>query len=182
MTVGNKIYEGMVRRWVDRGPSAGFGFIQYSPGGSSNDEVFYLWEDIEVDNIGRKHHGRIVGNLVRFKLIKTIHRGQPSARAVEVQSVFPTDIEEGDLAGHREISTVERLIDRAAFLKRESGDQCFLSVNDVDPMHRHKFSKLRTNDHVWHGIRPPAEDGRLFSATFAEFYSEQEEKDFAKEN
>jgi len=177
----SKILEGVIDRWVDRGPSCGgsggFGFIEFDTGGASLHRIFYLWEGIDPDNIGRRSHGRIPGAPVRFRTVKCLHRGQPSTKAIEVQSVFPTDVP--DPESHREVSVVERIIPGAVFLARDHGDQAFLTLDGVAPEHQHKFHKLRVGDHVYHGVRPPDDHRLLYVATEAEFYSEAEEFAFA---
>ena len=169
-----KVYEGVIDKWIRGGHRAsGYGFIEHASGARLQ-RIFYKWEDIVEDNVGRRFAGQIVGAPVRFRIVKYIDKGQPAVRAVEVQNVFSSDVAE-PIEDHREVSRVDHLARNAAFLEREHGDQVFLRLSDVAPHHQHSFHKLQLGDHVWHGVRPPDQDGKIFFATNAEFYSLEEE-------
>jgi hypothetical protein len=177
--MADRIFEGTIDHWSDRGDAAGFGFIECSLGGPRLDRIFYGQNDILPDAIGRRLHGRILGNLVRFRLGKHVHRGQPTAKAVDIESVFPVDI--ANPQAHREVSVIDNIVAgsrgpvASVFLLRSSGDKLYLGYDGVAEAHRDRFPHLKRGDHVWHGVEPPAGNQKLFRAVHAEFYSPEEE-------
>jgi hypothetical protein len=184
MVTDKRIWEGTVSKYFDKGNASGFGFLEYCPGGARNDRMFYTYDEIEPDNIGRRTAATIVGTPVRFRIEQYAHpEKQLRLKAVEVTPVFMTDVENPE--SHRECSVVHNFVIgsgkyRAAFLDRESGDQALLTYENVSADHKDLFPKLKVGDHVWHGVIPPSR-GKNFLATFAEFYSEQEENEMAQE-
>jgi cold shock CspA family protein len=176
--MGDKVYEGEVVKWFDRRDASGFGFIKFESGRNVN-SVFFDYDDIVEDNIGRRLHARIIGNLVRFRLDTHIHRGEKRAIARDVTSIFPTDVRGPE--NHREISVVDRIVPgkrepiAAAFLVRECGDKLYLNCDGVANAHKHRFRYLRVGQHVWHGIEPPIGNQKSFRAVHSEFYSDVEE-------
>src|SRR5580700_6762861 len=103
----DKVFEGTIDKWVDRGNAAGFGFVGFESG-SRIDRAFFSHDDITPDALGRRSHAKIVGSPIRFKLSKYLYRGEPSAKAVEVQSIFSADVE--NVQDHREVSVVEHIL------------------------------------------------------------------------
>jgi hypothetical protein len=174
----DKVFEGTIDKWVDRGNAAGFGFVGFESG-SRIDRAFFSHDDITPDALGRRSHAKIVGSPIRFKLSKYLYRGEPSAKAVEVQSIFSADVE--NVQDHREVSVVEHILKgsrqpiASVFLKRRSGDKLYLGIEDVAADHKEGFRRLRVGDHVWSGIAPPLGNQRTWRATAAEFYSPEEE-------
>jgi hypothetical protein len=110
----------------------------------------------------------MVGNLVRFRIEKTMHRGESRPRAYDVTSVFPVDVENPD--EHREISFVEKATSTYAFLRRKCGDQIYLNKFDVVEAFRDRWRTLREGDRVWHGVSAP-NDGQTWSAVAAEIFA-----------
>ena len=179
MTAG-KLFEGSINRWVDRSQESGFGWIRYDSGRPRLQDIFYLHTGIAPDNVGRRSHGKIAGNLVRFRLEKHIHRGSPAVKAVDIVSVFPTDVAEPD--AHREITVVESLVRNhrgflgSIFLRRKCGDQLHLSRADVSDDYKERFLNLHIGDHVWCGVQPSTNSRHpTWCAVAAEFYSAEEE-------
>ena len=170
--MSDRIYEGEIDFWTDRGNAAGFGFVSYDSG-SRIDRAFFSHDDIAPDALGRRSHAKIIGSLVRFKLRKYSYKGELSAKAIEVQSIFSADVE--NVQDHREVSVVERILKGSAFLKRTCGDKVYLGLADVADDHKGRFQKLRIGDHVWSGVAPPLGNQRTWRATAAEFYSPEEE-------
>jgi hypothetical protein len=137
-------------------------------GGARLERVFFGDSGIRADNIGRPSHAKIVGNLVHFRLEKYEYKGSPSVKAIDITSVFPTDVE--DVAAHREISVVHNLRPRAAFLRRSCGEDAILAVGNVAEQFIEKFYDIKVGQRVWHGVESPARGLRLWAATHAEFY------------
>jgi hypothetical protein len=175
LTMQGKLFEGTIDFWTDRGNAAGFGFILFSAGGRQLDRIFYAHDDIVPDSIGRRQHGRILGNLVRFKLGKHLHRGQPTAKALDVESVFPVDIANAE--AHREVSTVDHILKgtrepiAAVFLKRNCGDKLYLSCDGVVPEFRDRWKTLRVGSRVYHGVAAPTERQKTWQAVAAEIFA-----------
>ena len=170
-----KVFEGTIDFWTDRGNAAGFGFILSSTGGPRLDRIFYDHNDICPDAIGRRQHGRIVGNLVRFKLGRHVHRGQPTARALDVESVFAAD--KVNPASHREVSTVDHILKgtrepiAAVFLKRECGDKLYLSCDGVVREFRDRWKTLEVGSRVYHGVAAPTDRQKTWQAVAAEIFA-----------
>jgi hypothetical protein len=179
----DKAFQGTIEYWVDRGNSSGFGFVSYESG-SRIDRVFFSHEDITPDGLGRRSHAKIIGSRVKFKLTKYLYKDQPSAKAVEVQSIFPSDAADPN---HREVSVVEHVIKgshqpiASVFLKRSSGDKLYLTSCSVAAGHKDRFHNTRIGDHVWSGVKPPTDGHPTWLATEAEFYSKAEEEAIRQE-
>lgn len=162
-----------------RAETAGFDYLDFGMGGPRLDRIFYTQDDVVPDVIGRTLHGRILGNLVRFRLAKHIHRGQQVAKATYVESVFGVDT--AGVANHREVSIVNNIVTgshrpiASVFLKRSSGDKLYLGYDGVAEAHQDQVQHLKLGDHVWHGVAPPLGNQRTWRATVAEFYSDNEE-------
>jgi hypothetical protein len=175
----DRIFQGTIDKWIDRGDGNGYGFVLYQPGGSRLDRVYFDQEGITPNNIGLRSHGKILGNLVHFRIARYTHRDKPSAKAVDIRSAFPVGV--ADPEAHREISVVDRLVPGSlgslgyVFLRRKNGDSLYLSSADVADRFKSQFQELRVGQHVWHGVQPPVDKRPLWRATFAELYSPQEE-------
>lgn len=170
----DQVFEGTIRVWKDT-----FGFIDYDSDGSRIDSIFYPGKNIIPDNLGRTGHGKIEGSPLRFKIIMSLNRGELRPTAVEVTPLFPSDVE--DPEAHREVSRVERLCFRGVYLRRETGGQLYLSIDNILPEFRTRFSALRQGDLVWHGVKPPTKVGTqtTWCAVAGELYSRQEQDAFA---
>lgn len=165
-----RIFEGEIARWVER-PRNSFGFIRYDSG-SSIDHVWFAEDGIRPDNVFRTSHARQVGNDIRFRIVKSEHRSAPSSKAVDIVSVFPTNI--ADPEKHREISRVARVGKSHVILRRRSGDQLFLHLSDVVDAFRPRWAILQEGSKVYHGVSGPAEKCPTPRATNAEIFGDNE--------
>jgi hypothetical protein len=166
-----RIYEGSVDKWVDRGNASSFGFIEFEHG-ARIDRIFFYHASITQDNIGRTLHGRIAGNLVRFKIEKSMYRGEVRPRATGITSVFPCDVPNTE--DHREISTVEKLAPSYVYLRRQCGDELYLGSKDVVEAFRDRWSTLRKGSRVWHGVAASDDKHQTFRAVCAELFAPDE--------
>jgi hypothetical protein len=170
----DKIFEGTIDHWVDQG-SVGprsYGFITFDNGARTATRVYFCRAGITEDNIGRTLHGRILGNLVRFRIEKTMHRGETPPRAYYITSVFPVDADSPE--DHREISFVEKLTPTYAFLRRKCGDQIYLNRLDVVEAFRDRWPTLQEGSRIWHGVSAPNE-GQTWRAVAAEIFAPDEQ-------
>lgn len=168
----NRVYEGEIFRFEENGNRA-WGLIASTNLG----RLYFNLDEVERDNIGRTIHVRPIGSLVLFRVVKNMHRGEPSARAVDVTPVFGSDV--ADPESHRECTLVEHIVGPSSvFLRREGGDRLHLRRCEVAENHRDRFGDLRVGHHVWCGVRAP-ESSKFptWSATDAMFYSQEEEQD-----
>ena len=74
-------FAGEIDKFVDRGPKDSFGFIQFTNGGRRVERIFFSLADVRPTNIGTIEYPCVVGNLVRFKTGRVMHRGQPSLKS-----------------------------------------------------------------------------------------------------
>lgn len=168
----SKIYDGEIAVFFKTlYGGGGYGFLKSDVG-----RFYFLLDDCEPDNIGRKLFARNPGSPVRFRVEKYLRRGQPETKAVEVGSMFPTDIQ--DPESHREVAVVEKIVRGSVFLRRESGDQLHLCRAGVAVGHEDRFDNLNIGDHVWCGAAPPIDSRHPnWSAVHAELYSPTEENE-----
>lgn len=166
----DRIFEGTIDRWIAREHTNGsFGFIEFDHGGSRLDRAYFSESGIEPDNLGRRSHGRIPGNLVRFQLERTIHRGHASCRAINIRSVFDVNVSDPDI--HREISKVETVFPRYAFLRRDGGDLIYLNISDVADAFKTLWPTLCEGSKVWHGVAAPSEGHKTWRAVAGEIFA-----------
>jgi hypothetical protein len=69
----DRILQGEVQLWVDRGNSSGYGFILFSHGGPRLDRVFFSHDDITPDALGRRSHGHREVSVVEH-ILKGLHQ------------------------------------------------------------------------------------------------------------
>jgi hypothetical protein len=169
-----RVYEGEVARWFERGNANGYGFLECEAG-SRTDRVYFDASSIVADNIGRRGNCKIQGALVRFQLGRHLHRGQPAAKAIDVRSIFKTDIPEPET--HREVSVVDHILKgtrepiAAVFLKRECGDKLYLSCDGVVREFRDRWKTLQVASRVYHGVAAPTERQKTWQAVAAEIFA-----------
>ena len=163
----SKELSGVVQKWCRT-----FGFIEYEAG-PRLDYVFYSGQDIIPDAVGRSSTAKIEGNAVKFKIVKTTHRGRPTIKAVNVVPVLRCNVP--DVASHREISTIEQIGSSShALLRRQSGDRLYLSSKDVVEAFRDRWATLREGSLVYHGVAAPSERNKGWRAVAAEIFAADE--------